>query len=67
MGLDMDFKNIYTGHKDSSGGTNIFASALKAAGCYTPPWCTNQNCTTVVCPQKRGDLLSHGLLRTLLS
>lgn len=56
IGLDVDFKSIYTVHRN----TSIFTCpALTSAGCYRPPWLTNQNCTTAVCPQKTGDLLSH--------
>lgn len=49
IGLDGDLKSIYTVHRN----TSIFTSpALKPAGCYIPPWPTNPNGTTAVCPQE---------------
>lgn len=67
MHSDVGLKNIDTGRNDSSEGTGMFAPALKAAGRYLPPLLTNQSCTTAVCPQTRGLLLSRGPPRTLLS
>lgn len=52
----MDLKSNDTVHRNTSICTS---PALKPAGCYTPPWLTNQNCTTAVCPKNTGDLPSH--------
>lgn len=47
-GLGVYLKNIYTAHKDSSGGSSVVAQALKAAGCHMPPRLTNQNSTPLL-------------------
>lgn len=54
--LDVYLKNTYTVHKDSWGGTSVVAPALKAAGCYMPPWLTNKNSTPLLSVHRTGEI-----------
>lgn len=56
MFSDVHLKNIYTVHKDSSGGTSVFAKGLKPAGCHMPPLLTNQNCTPLPFAHRTGEI-----------